>query len=78
MFNTKDEALKTHETLSKLHQENPRVFESTTRAMVENLIRRGNNPKVLKAIQTNLDNLKKKAVDEKLTALREHFNGGRN
>ena len=77
MFEKRKEVLKTHKTLSELCETNPDVFENTVRSMVERVIKQGSNPKILAATQKAFEKMKKTAVDEKLTQLANHFNGGR-
>ncbi len=55
MFETEQDAIKLHESLSKLYKEKPEVFKSVVDTMISKNIKNSSCPKKLKQIQNYLN-----------------------
>ena len=81
MLKYESEALRNHEALVKLHNNNPDVFESVTKTMIDKAIKKSPKPEKLKAIQLHLTknvlNGKERKLASSLEALQTKFNGGK-
>jgi len=71
----KEAALAEHETLSTLWKEQPGVFESVTRNLIQTAIGNGKNKDALITIQQKLDAEKEAMMKESLESLKSRFNG---